>query len=160
LREIEKNREATYDFDTVVNDINALLPLAKLIRDRGSFQILKKTDGRMLQIDEISSGESEAIALAIEALVFSRESQVRERRLLLIDEPDVHLHPDLQARLIRFLEQLAKDNNFKIVVATHSTAMVGSIEQKDDVQVAFMPLTDNGEIKFSPIDEIMKAVLP
>jgi hypothetical protein len=160
LREIEKNREATYDFDTIVNDINDLLPLAKLIRDRGTFQILKKTDGRMLQIDEISSGESEAIALAIEALVFSRESQVRDHRLLLIDEPDVHLHPDLQARLIRFLERLSKEKNFKIVIATHSTALVGSIQEKDEVQLAFMPLTDDGEIKFVPIDEIVKAVIP
>jgi hypothetical protein len=98
--------------------------------------------------------------LAIEALVFSRECQTRENRLLLIDEPDVHLHPDLQAKLIRFLERLAKEKNFKIVAATHSTALVGSIENKDDVQLAFMPLNADAAITFSPINEIVTTVIP
>jgi len=164
LREIEKDQALRdnrgYTFETVVDDINSLLPLVRLVRAGGTFEIQNKADGTQLQPDQISSGEAEAIALAIEALVFSRECQTCENRVLLIDEPDVHLHPDLQARLIRFLERLAKEKNFKIVIATHSTALVGSIQEKDEVQLAFMPLTNDGQITFSPIDEIVKAVVP
>jgi hypothetical protein len=110
--------------------------------------------------DQISSGESEAIALAIEALVFSRECQVRPNRLLLVDEPDVHLHPDLQSKLMRFFERLAKDKKFNIVIATHSTALVSSIADKSEAQLAFMPLVADQTIKFSPIDEIVTNLVP
>jgi AAA domain, putative AbiEii toxin, Type IV TA system len=164
LREIEKDeklrRDLGYNFETIVDDINSLLPLVRLVRAGGTFDIQKKADGTQLQPDQISSGESEAIALAIEALVFSRECQTRENRLLLIDEPDVHLHPDLQARLIRFLERLAKERKFKVVIATHSTALVGSVEEKDAVQLAFMPLSNDAKITFSPINEMVTAVVP
>ncbi|MEY2578265.1 MAG: hypothetical protein QOI49_1089 [Verrucomicrobiota bacterium] len=78
----------------------------------------------------------------------------------MIDEPDVHLHPDLQARYIRFLAALAREKNFNVLIATHSTAMVGSLERTDDVQVAFMPIAAGGEITFSPVDEIAMTVLP
>ena len=164
LREIETvpalRNNPEYSFNTIVDEINSLLPLVRLVRTGSTFEIRKKVDGTQLQPDQISSGEAEAIALGIETVVFSRECQTRQNRLLLIDEPDVHLHPDLQARLIRFLERLAKKKNFKIVIATHSTALVGSVQEKDQAQVAFMPLANDGHITFSPIDEILKAVVP
>jgi predicted ATPase len=164
LREIEKDEtlrhDLAYNFDTIVDEINSLLPLIRLVRTGGTFEIRKKADESKLQADQISSGESEAIALAIEALVFSRECQAHENRLLLIDEPDVHLHPDLQARFMRFLEKLAKKKSFKVAIATHSTALVGSVEEKEEVQLAFMPLSTDAEITFSPINEIVTAVVP
>jgi predicted ATP-dependent endonuclease of OLD family len=64
--------------------------------DRG-FKIFNK-DGSEVSEDQVSSGEAELIALAIEVLVFSRDS--RSNRVLLLDEPDVHLHPDLQQRFV------------------------------------------------------------
>jgi predicted ATPase len=165
LREIELDpamrADHSHTFQSVIDQINALLPLVRITRGAGSgFEIQRKSDNATVSPTAISSGESEAIALAIEALVFSRQSQIRARRLLMIDEPDVHLHPDLQARYIRFLAALAREKNFNVLIATHSTAIVGSLERTDDVQVAFMPIAADGEITFSPVDEIAMTVLP
>jgi predicted ATPase len=164
LREIEHNLElranSAHTFQSVVDQINALLPLVRIIRGGVGFQIQRKSDDATVPATAISSGESEAIALAIESLVFSRQCQDREHRLLMIDEPDVHLHPDLQARYIRFVEAIATEKNFKVLIATHSTALVGSLLNTDDVQVAFMPISAGGEIIFSPVDEIAKTVIP
>jgi energy-coupling factor transporter ATP-binding protein EcfA2 len=163
LREIETDeevRKSPATFQSIVDDINSLLPLIRLVRLGNGFELQRIADNAKIAPDAISSGEAEAIALAIEALVFSRECQGRNNRLLLIDEPDVHLHPDLQARLIRFLATLARQKNFKVLIATHSTALVGSLENTDDIQVAFMPLKTGEEITFSPVNEIAKAVLP
>lgn len=41
-------------------------------------------------------------------------------KLLLIDEPDAHLHPDKQERLIEALERAAGDFNVQVVLSTHS----------------------------------------
>ena len=41
-------------------------------------------------------------------------------KLLLIDEPDAHLHPDKQERLIEALERAAGDFNVQVILSTHS----------------------------------------
>ena len=45
-------------------------------------------------------------------------------RLMLIDEPDAHLHPDKQERLIEALELASKELDTQIVLTTHSPNIV------------------------------------
>ena len=45
-------------------------------------------------------------------------------RLMLIDEPDAHLHPDKQERLIETLELASKEFDTQIVLTTHSPNIV------------------------------------
>ena len=44
--------------------------------------------------------------------------------ILLIDEPDIHLHPTVQERLVKVLAQVAKERNLKILLTTHSPFIV------------------------------------
>ncbi len=44
--------------------------------------------------------------------------------LLLIDEPDVHLHPPIQEKLISVLEAVASELGTRIIIATHSPFIV------------------------------------
>jgi len=41
-------------------------------------------------------------------------------RIMLIDEPDAHLHPDKQERLIESLERAAKEFDTQMILTTHS----------------------------------------
>lgn len=43
-----------------------------------------------------------------------------EPKLLLIDEPDAHLHPDKQERLIEVLERAAAEVDTQVILTTHS----------------------------------------
>lgn len=43
-----------------------------------------------------------------------------EPKIMLIDEPDAHLHPDKQERLIEALELAAADTDTQIILTTHS----------------------------------------
>lgn len=45
-------------------------------------------------------------------------------KILLIDEPDAHLHPDKQERLIEALERAARDFGTQIILTTHSPHIV------------------------------------
>lgn len=45
-------------------------------------------------------------------------------KLLLIDEPDAHLHPDKQERLIEALEQASTEFQVQVVLTTHSPHVV------------------------------------
>jgi len=44
--------------------------------------------------------------------------------VLLIDEPDIHLHPSVQEKLITFLADVARKEGMKIIVSTHSPFIV------------------------------------
>lgn len=44
--------------------------------------------------------------------------------ILLIDEPDIHLHPTVQEKLVKVLAQVASERNLKILLTTHSPFIV------------------------------------
>lgn len=50
-----------------------------------------------------------------------------EPALLLLDEPDAHLHPDNQALLANALQVAARDTGTQILLATHSRHLVDSL---------------------------------
>ena len=163
LREIEKNPEirgdATQTFDTVVARINTLLDRVAIRRGDPSFEIYEKRTGQPVDPSAISSGESELISLGIECLVFARECVPERLNILLLDEPDVHLHPDLQARFARFLANLLVDSPITLLLATHSTAFLGASALDEDARVAFMRYGDT-QIRFVPVAYTLRRVLP
>lgn len=52
-------------------------------------------------------------------------------RTIILDEPDVYLHADLQRKLIRKLETLNK----QVIVATHSVEMIAEVQPKEIIIV-------------------------
>lgn len=155
LREIEQNsekrRDATYSFDSTLSKVNALLPAIELRRSDRGFKIYNRA-GVAIDENHVSSGEAELIALSIEVLVFARETKTN--KVLLLDEPDVHLHPDLQQKFVSFIENVAVEFDFKVVIATHSTAVIGAFSKEADLQI--VPITDRsqssfGTFRYSPI---------
>ena len=77
----------------------------------------------------------------------------------MIDEPDVHLNPDLQANFIAFLIVLLQSNMFSIIIATHSTAILGALLDYSDSRFAILR---NGQINasFKPLNEMYQNILP
>jgi len=161
LREIEKEKrqEQEYTFDLYVSKINSLLDNIEIKRHDMTFKIYRKGTDNELSADVISSGESELISLGIECLIFSKECVPDKENVLFLDEPDVHLHPDLQVRLMHFLKELVNENNFKVLIATHSTAILGSLESYTDTHLAFMAF-DQKELDFKAVSEVYRRVLP
>lgn len=158
LREIEKNRSTGLSFDSTLNSINELLPAVSIVRSDRGFITTSKADGIQIPEESLSSGESELLSLAIEILVFSRKAGTD--KTLLLDEPDVHLHPDLQQKLVTFIEDLAISHNFKVVIATHSTAIIGAFSEDANLQI--IPISDRNQIDFESFtrDDISKEIIP
>lgn len=82
-------------------------------------------------IDALSSGEAQLLTVALDVLTIAAmwDMERRERRLMLIDEPDAHVHPDLQVRFADFIATTAKKYELQVVVATHSTTLLAAIGQ-------------------------------
>lgn len=52
---------------------------------------------------------------------------VRYLRLLLIEEPEAHLHPQLQVRLLKYLQDQALEDHFQVIVTTHSPVLASAV---------------------------------
>lgn len=163
LREIEKNPELrnnhAYTFQSIVDAINTLLDNIEIRREGSDFNIYNQADDEGIEPDAISSGESELIALGIECLVFAKESADGEENILFLDEPDAHLHPDLQVRLALFLKKLVEENSFKVVMATHSTSFLAAFEAYPGVSIEFISRNQT-EINFQVVSETYRRILP
>ncbi len=65
------------------------------------------------------------------ATVFSELELIKDSNIftvLLIEEPEAHLHPQLQIKFIKYLESLSKSlKNAQIVVTTHSPVLASSV---------------------------------
>lgn len=89
---------------------------------------LFKGDGGLSIIFKIASGKySEAFAGSGEVAVTSCVVQVLKapsNALILLDEPEVSLHPGAQERLLAFLVHQAKVRRLQIVFSTHSPHML------------------------------------
>jgi ABC-type multidrug transport system ATPase subunit len=146
-------------FDVYVDKINSLLEQIEIKRYNSTFKIYKKGTTEEINPKNISSGESELISLGIESLTFAKEAVPKKINILLLDEPDVHLHPDLQVKLITFLKNLIENGNFIIIIATHSTAMLGALENYANTHIEFMT-SGQTVLEFKPITEVYKKILP
>lgn len=158
LREFEQD-QTNSTFEPYVKKINSLLDNIEIIRVGRAFKIYSKSSKQELSPSQISSGESELISLCIECLIFGKECIPHKVNILFLDEPDVHLHPDLQERLMRFLTDMIIENNSNIIVATHSTSILGALHSYSDTHLAFMTFNQK-EINFDVISDIYKKVLP
>jgi energy-coupling factor transporter ATP-binding protein EcfA2 len=165
LRDLEQSRELRLDtsitFDKTVDRINRLLDRVELQRADPVFQIIDRSSKRSVHPNEISSGEAELISISLECLMFESDCDPSKPNLLLFDEPDVHLHPDLQARLADFITSLCSTSRipFIAVIATHSTPLLASLAEAGPTTVALMRYGDV-RVKFSPVDETYRRILP
>ncbi|SHH49001.1 AAA domain-containing protein, putative AbiEii toxin, Type IV TA system [Chryseolinea serpens] len=131
-------------FDTEYLDkINELLSNVRIQREptKGSFKF-ETYEGTEVLPGDLSSGESESITLATEILYFLSMVTNQKVHVLLIDEPDVHLHPDMQAKLGRFITReidglpQEKKDRCKVIIATHSTALIAGLALSKNVKIA------------------------
>lgn len=147
-----------------LSKVNQLLTNISLEMGNADFEFRSLTDGQTITPDQISSGESEAVALAAEIIYFFDTIEPTKFNVLLLDEPDVHLHPDLQARLgkliITMLDEFkSHTDGIAICISTHSSPLVCSLAASPYVSIGTKSFAvDTVELK--PASTELRKVAP
>lgn len=98
---------------------------------KGKVIINKETGGVDFQCDKspkfkLSFHQSSSIVKTLASLVIYLKYEAKDNDLVLIDEPELNLHPDNQVKLARIFARLV-NNGIRLVISTHSDYIVREI---------------------------------
>lgn len=113
---------------------------------------IKDKDKMFRELNENSLGYNNILYLAtVLAEIEGLSDKETFVRILLIEEPEAHLHPQLQVKLLQYLKQQAKEQKIQIIVTTHSPTIVAS-SGLDALKVVTIPSAIN-KPEFSEISK-------
>jgi len=124
LLDISKNEFKWIAFTNSINQIYSDIKIKVVFRDRVSefIDVFVINDGIELPLDSIGTGLLQTIQIFAYIEYFNP-------RLILLDEPDSHLHPTKQKHLANELLRRTNENeHLKVVFSTHSRYILETLE--------------------------------
>lgn len=100
-----------------------LAPKELLHPDSRKQQLKYRLDGKEFNIDSLSSGEREVVNIVFDFLLRNPNDCI-----VMFDEPELHLHPELSYKLLQTLRTVGRNNQF--IFCTHSADIItASLDQ-------------------------------
>lgn len=142
LKEVKEkvNAEINGVFDILDLDVK----LTGLSKDEKNMPIFVNSSGDEFDINELSSGEKQLFLRTLSIKMLEPENSI-----ILIDEPELSLHPKWQQRIIDVYKKIGKNN--QIIVATHSPHVLGSVSNEN---IFLLSKNKKGEIIVLSGDEL------
>lgn len=144
------------NFITLLNSWMNYFDLGNVYLDNCQKELIKIKIGNH-NIADVGFGVSQSLPILVEGL------NMRPEQTLLLEQPEIHLHPKMQMKVADFLLSLAIQNK-QVIVETHSDHLINRLvrrymeckELRNKVKIYFVDKNDNGESKIEcvHIDEV------
>ena len=119
------NNAFSYIFDT--------LRFKTIRTENGEKHVIFTKNGNDIPIESLSSGEKQIV---FRGAFLLKDIQSTKGRIVLIDEPEISMHPNWQIKILDFYKNLFVDENQKqtsqILIATHSPFVIHNKSRKND----------------------------
>lgn len=125
LSNINTSRKPHNDFVTYVNEIEKEILKGIVEFDSKSKKLFFTPNETSLKLDlsttsSMVSEISPIVSYIKYIFPFQRSSKKEQKPLVFIEEPEAHLHPETQVKLMAVFARLVKDNKIKLVMTSHS----------------------------------------
>ena len=125
-------------------------------RAGGDFHLEVKTRGLKSNLADVGYGVSQIYPLLVPVM---RATQKREEIFFLLQEPEVHLHPQAQAALTSFFAKSAKKDGHTFIMETHGDGIIDRVRicvsngliPPEDVVILYFEPQPRGNVKIHPI---------
>ena len=84
--------------------------------------LMLDTSETSIRVDDLADGARSALLTAM--LIYASKP-----RLVLVEEPEIHMHPGGLYTYLRFLLRLAKEMEFQVILSTHSIELIQFVEE-------------------------------
>lgn len=116
----EQMNAINHDRDEFINIINEMFKeTGKVLLESESSLVFLKDGERRIQVNNLSAGEKQLLIILLTVLL-----QKRQEYILVLDEPEISMHIDMQYTLIDNLMKL--NPNVQLIVSTHSPSIFGA----------------------------------
>lgn len=132
--------QVVQDFNSFFGDVELLSKLETI--DTHQKPLFRTVTNELISIEHLSSGEKQLYAKVILLRMLEPEDSI-----ILIDEPDIALHPKWQAEIIKLYKKIGKNNQF--IITTHSPFIIAQTDYKD---LSFLDYS-NGKIGLRQLRE-------
>lgn len=112
------------DFDKIIHSLRLMF-----------FPTIGQTEIKKFRnISENSLGYNNLLYMA--TILAEIELSNEDYKLILIEEPEAHLHPQLQIQFIKYIEKIVKDkSNLQVIITTHSTVLASSVSIENIIHI-------------------------
>lgn len=137
-------------------DLGENISIKRLGNDNYSLYIKNKNTGLNCNILDMGVGTSQLLPIIIESI------NSPENAILIIEEPESHIHPNAQSKLADLFVDIVKEQNKRFIIETHSMFLIVKLQiliaqgviKSDDVCIYYFNQTENGtETKRMEISE-------
>ena len=139
LTMLDARKKVTEEINGIFNILELDVKLKGISKDGKNMPIFENSQGEEFDINELSSGEKQLFLRTLSIKMLEPEDSI-----ILIDEPELSLHPKWQQQIIKVYQSIGKNN--QIIVATHSPHILGSVPSEN-----IIILSKNEENKIVPI---------
>ena len=137
----------------IFDDLDLTFQYSHLDRDDNVW--FTNNNGEKFEIDELSTGEKTLLSKVLYLYFLDYKD-----KLILIDEPELSLHPSWQTKVLNLYKNFAIKNNCQIIIATHSPHIIASAKNeylrfliKEDKKIVVKQLNN------SPLDRDTNTIL-
>lgn len=135
----------------VFNEINEIfenlsidVKVEDISQDGRNITLFTNSSGDEFDINELSSGEKQLFLRTLAIKMLNPENSI-----ILIDEPELSLHPKWQQRIVDVYRKIGKNN--QVIIATHSPHILGSVKKEN---IMLLDKADEGKIVIKTGDEL------
>ncbi|MBR6071689.1 MAG: AAA family ATPase [Acholeplasmatales bacterium] len=118
-----KNEKKILEWNSFINDMSNTFPNAKYINELIILNdFYKKSSNISTIFNLLSAGYKEVVSIVCGTI-----ATMVEKSLIIMDEPENHLHPPLLSMLIRWLSNILVERNAFSIIATHSPIILQEV---------------------------------
>jgi predicted ATP-binding protein involved in virulence len=122
----KRTKQAIDSFNAKFLDTQLLTQLSGLSKGQFNRPVFTNVAGQQVTIEQLSDGEKQLYARVIALMLIEPRNSI-----ILIDEPEIALHPAWQQKIMQIYGQIGKNNQF--IVATHSPQILSSVPYQNRI---------------------------
>ena len=132
------------EINEIFETLGIEVKIEDISQDGRNIPIFTNSSGDKFDINELSSGEKQLFLRTLAIKMLNPENSI-----ILIDEPELSLHPKWQQKIVDVYRKIGKNN--QIIIATHSPHILGSVRKEN---IMLLDKDDEGKIVVRTGDEL------